>query len=272
MLDHQQNYVANGIVRTGAYTASAAAYVDNQLIAAAVVGQRVFVNFVPNTVDTFTEIANVDGMMVGKQALMHASADRMTPTACSAGLTINPYSSSWVATTSELAVVTDQSTGIGATPIDDEALVVWSTMSGECHVERVMDNTNGIGSKRAWECKAPRLAYNAASAQATMLFEHTDGVRMASISSDTISGTSMVVVPGASSPRILDDGSRTWVAYLAGSGNLEVGMFNSDGSITAVDTNLAPAHDAFELATVDGELYAYAAANGSYSATHVCLQ
>jgi hypothetical protein len=272
MFDHAQHLVTNATVRTGPYTASAAAYVDGELIAAVVSSSRVLVNFVPDTVDAFTEIANVDGIMVGKQALMHASADRMTPTACSAGLTINPFSAAWAATPSQLAVVTDLSTGIGATPIDGQAQVVWSTMGGECHVERVMDNATGIGSKQQWPCRAPRVAYNAASGQSTMLFEETDGVRLASISSDMISSTSVVVVPGATSPRILDDGTRTWVAYLAASGNLEVGAFNGDGSITTVDTGVAPGHDAFELTTVDGELWAYAIANGHYDATHVCLQ
>ena len=49
-------------------------------------------------------------------------------------------------------------------------------------------------------------------------------------------------------------------------------MFNADGTITAVDTGVAPGHDAFELAMVDGELWAYAIANGHVGATHLCMQ
>lgn len=272
MLDHAQLLQTTGVVRTGMFTASAAAYVDSTLIAAGVSSSRVIVNIVPEDLTSYSEIANVDGMMVGKQALMHASADRITPTACSAGLTINPFTLAWAAIPSQLAVTTDQSTGIAATPIGHEALVAWSTMSGSCHVERVMDDADGVGSSQTWECKAPRLAYDAASTTSTLLFEVDDGIHLASIANDTLSSGSMLAVAGARSPRILNDGTRTWIAYLDTAGDLQVGTFGFDGAIQTIDTSVRPTHDAFELAIVDGELWVYAINAGHYEATHVCLQ
>jgi hypothetical protein len=268
--DHVGNLTGSGVVRTGPFTASAAAYVDSTLIAAVVSSSRVLVNIVPETLDNYAEIANVDGQYVSKQALMHASADRISPTACSAGLTVNPFTLAWQAATSELASVTDQSIGIAATPIDDEALVVWSTMT-ECHVERVMNESTGVPSKQSWKCAAPRLAYDATMTLATVLFEETDGVRLASIQNDTLTSSSLLLVPGAQSPRILNDGARTWVAFLDSTGMLQVGTFGSDGNIVSVATNLHPGHDAFELAIVDGKLWAYAINAGTYTATNICL-
>jgi hypothetical protein len=234
----------------GPYTASAAAYVDGKLIAAVVSGTRVLVNVVDPALGSYTEIANVDGEYVGKQALLDLSTARITPTSCSAGLTVNPFDSNWTAMSSQLSVTTSQSIGINAIAVGGDVLAAWSTAS-ECYVEQIVSSANGTGSMQSYPCNAARLLTDGANA--AVVFESTDGVHLASIAGDQLAAASRLLAPGATAPRALFDGAATWVSYLDSAGDVHVGFFDAAGNV--VETNLAgprPTSTAYELALIGG--------------------
>ncbi|MFT3692259.1 MAG: hypothetical protein QM831_03905 [Kofleriaceae bacterium] len=266
-LDRSHTVISQGTVRTGPFTQSGAAYVDGTLIAATVSGQRTLVNNVAMTMDGFTEIGNVDGEMVGKQSLLYATSDRITPTACSGGLIVNPFSQTWTQG-AQYVVSSAQSTGIGVVADGNEVLAAWST-DAQCNVYRITDGANATGNSQPWACGSPRLSI--ASGVETMLFEASDGVRLASIDDTALSSGSMLLVDGGTSPRILYDGTRTWIAYRDASGQLQFGAYDETGRLQIVASGLYPAHDAFEFAIVDGELYLYAISGGAYDAIHACM-
>lgn len=255
----------------GPYTVSAAAYVDNTLIAAVVSSTRVLVNVVQPDLSAYNEIANIDGQFVGKQALMHASSDRITPTSCSAGLTVNPFDSSWTPMTAQLTVSTGQSTGIAAIPLGNEAIVAWSTAT-DCYVEQVMTSVTGNGSTQAFPCQGARLASDQV-ATTTLAFEASDGVRLGSIAGDQLDSATSLIAPGATSPRIVFDGTRTWISYVSSSGDVVVG-FMDPGSGQLVITTLAgtqPKATAYELALIGGAPWIVSVDAAGYAGYKLCV-
>jgi hypothetical protein len=274
-VDNDGNVTSGATLKTirvgGPFTASAAAYVDNTLIAAVISSSRTLVNIIPADLSTYTEIGNVDGERVGKHALLHATIDRITPTACGAGLTVNPFDNLWNPQTSQLSVTTPQSTGIAATPLGNEALVAWST-ADQCYVERLTTGAMGVGSSQAWSCAAPRLANDMTTTMSKVVFEAPDGVRLGSIADDQLDGATTLLAAGATSPRISYDGAQYWISYLDATGTITVGTLQSDGSV--LTTQLAgtmPQHDAYELAIINGTPWIYSV-DGNGTAGHaLCL-
>jgi hypothetical protein len=275
-VDVDGNLTSGATIKTvrpsaGAFTASAAAYVDDTLIAVVISSSRALVHIIPADLSTYTEIGNVDGERVGKHALLHATIDRITPTACGAGLTVNPFDNSWNAQTSQLSVTSPQSTGIAATPLGNEALVAWST-ADECYIERLTTGATGFGSSQAWSCNAPRLANDMTTVDSKIVFEAADGVRLGTIADDQLAGSTTLLAAGATSPRISFDGTSYWIAYLDASGTLVAGTLQSDGSVlTTPVAGITPQHDAYELAIIGGAPWTYSIDPSGTTAHKLCL-
>lgn len=250
-------------VRGGAFTSVSATYVDNKLFASAVNSTVVAVHTVPAGLASYNEIADLDGMYVAKDMMMNVNGDRITPTSCSAGLTVNPFDASWQPTQSQLTVNTSQSTGIAATMAGNDAYTVWSTDS-ECHFDHITSASAGTASMRSWACPAARLS------SAQMVFEGSDGVRSSGIAGDALLDSDLIAA-GASSPRIVDDGTRTWISYLDTTGAVAVGTL-VDGMFQAVVTDASAKHDAYELAVIGGEIWVVAASKLGIEARMICLE
>jgi hypothetical protein len=262
---------APALVVSGTYTNASTNYVDGKLIAAFINNARVLVNIVTPDLSTATQIGNLDGMYVAKDALLDANGDRITPTSCSAGLTVNPWDASWNPTTSQLTVTTSQSTGIASTPFATDAMVVWSTAS-ECHTERVTSFAAGTGAMQSWPCTSPRIAANAAASTGMLTYEATDGVRAATFTNTALSGSTVLVAPGATSPRVVFDGTVYWGAYIDASGAVVVGFLDANNTLQATTTDLTPSHDGYELAIVDGKLWVVASDAAGVAARQICYQ
>ena len=259
------------LVRAGNFSAASASYVDNKLFASAVSGAVVLVHIVPPGLGSSTQIAMLDGLYVAKDTMLLANGDRITPTSCSAGLTVNPYDPTWMPTASQLAVNTTMSTGLASTPFGADAMVVWSTMDA-CYLERVIHLGQGAGGMQGWACPSPRIAANAPASTGTLAYEGTDGVRLASFSADAVDAASTLVAPGATSPRIAFDGTTYWLAYLDQSGAIAVGYLDSTGALQVTTTDVTAAHDAFELTVANGQVWVVAAGVGGIESRQICLQ
>jgi hypothetical protein len=213
----------------------------------------------------------LDAGFIAKDTMLLANGDRITPTSCSAGLTVNPYDPTWTPTASQLAVNTTLSTGLASTPFGTDAMVVWST-ADSCYLERVIHLGQGTGGMQSWACPFPRIAANAPASTGTLAYEGTDGVRLASFSADAVDAASTLVAPGATSPRIAFDGTTYWLAYLDQSGAIAVGYLDSSGALQVTTTDVTAAHDAFELTVANGQVWVVAAGVGGIESRQICLQ
>jgi len=259
-------------VRTGGpFTASAATYVDNTLIAAVTSSGRFLIHIIPPDLSTYTEIGNIGDEHIGKNPLLHANADRITPTSCSSGMDVNPFDNAWTPQTLQLSVTTPQTTFVAATPLGSEALVAWST-ADQCYVERLTNLATGFGSSQPWSCSALRLANDMTTTMSKIVFEATDGVRLGTIASDQLDGSTTLVAAGATSPRIAFDGTQYWISYLDASGTITAGTLQSDGTVmTTQVSGTSPQHDAYELAIVGGAPWIYSVDTTGTAASKLCL-
>ncbi len=268
-----ENLESSGLttVAAGTFISSAASVVDGKLIVAGVNGgSRALVYIAPSDLGTAaSQIANVDGMYLSKSPLLTAGTDLITPTACSAGLTINPYDTQFNATASQLSVTTAQSTALVSTPYGPDVMAVWSTAT-DCHLEHLTGWKTGTGSSQSYACSAPAIATNGTTGM--LLFEGSGGVHTAGFDGSGLDGSHTLFAPGASSPRVMFAGSLYWISYLDGNGDLNVGYLSSTGALlTATVTGTQPAHDAYQFLDFNGEIWVISADATSFAATKICI-
>jgi hypothetical protein len=123
-----------------------------------------------------------------------------------------------------------------------------------------------------WPGPSPRIAATAAASTGTHVYEGSDGVRMASFTSDSVDASSTLVAAGATSPRIAFDGTSYWIAYLDQAGAITVGYVDATGAFQATTTDLTAAHDAFELTIVNGNVWVVSAGQTGVAAREICVQ
>ncbi len=263
-----QQVVAPRPIRNGTFTAVGANYIDDTLIATAVSSSRALVHIVPQDLASFNEIANVDGSFASEAALIHVAGARLTPTACSGGLNINPYTG-WTSDGTVTTVATSQTTGLDSTPFGNEALSMWSTADG-CHLERHTTKSTGVATHRPNEtCDAPRLASDGTTAIA--MYE-SSGTMISQMPFGADQFDTVVPFASGRSPRMVFDGASYWAGYLDPTGALVVGYFDGAGGFSSITLgDVTPKHDAFELAWIDNKLWDVSMTDTSMTAHQICL-
>ncbi len=259
------------VVNNGNFSATSASYVAGKTIAAAMSGTTIVVQMVPPGLSNPTTFGMLDGMYVSKNTMSLANGNRITPTSCSSGLTVNPFDTSWNPVASQLSVTTSQSTGITSTAFGTDAMVVWSTTSS-CHLERVINFGTGSGGMTNSPCSSPRIAANVATSTGMLAFEAADGIHTSTFSANAFGASTPLIAPNGTSPRIVFDGTSYWVAYVEGNGVLAVGFIDASGKLQATVTDLTARRDAFELTTVNGNVWVVAADHTGVAAREICVQ
>ncbi len=260
---------AGNLIRSGTYTSSGAAYLDNTLIAAVADADIVAVNIVTPDLGAYTDIGDLSGQRVGKVAVFDASGEIVSPTACSSGLTVNPFDATWAPTTAQLTVTTPQTTAFATTAFNDQVLTAWTATDNNCYVRRIIDDATSVGTSGSFPCGSPRLATD--GVLSSMMFEQTDGVHLLSIANDTL-GANTMFAPAATSPRIVWDGSQSWFSYLSTTGEIVAGTLAPDGTVQSTTlSGVTPQHDAYELAMVGNAPWIYVVDGNGYAGYQLCL-
>ena len=257
-------------VKIGAFTASSAAYIDDKLIAAGVSTSRALIYTVPQPLGLGTEIGNFDGEFVGKTTLAHSGSDRVTATSCSSGLTMNAFDSAWNGSAGTLSVTTAQTQNIDLTPIATQSFAVWST-SSSCHYETITSKTTGsTRQSMSKACLAARLTSR--GTEVGMVFEDGSGSGLVIDEAATISVANAIAIAGASSPRVLWDGTRYWVTYLQAD-HFVIGYVDGTGMLQTTQLPDAVTYPkAYELGMLDGQpwLFTVGSQDKTLSAARLC--
>ncbi len=257
------------LMRSGPFASSGATYIDDTLIAVAVSSSSTYIQLVAPDLSQNREIANLSSYdHASKQAVLHAGSDRIAPVSCEV-LTVSPFDASWTLMTSPLSVATSEATAMTTVQLGSEALVAVSTASA-CRVEVIADSATSNGSSQPSPCPSPRLA-NDGSTVSRLMFEASDGVHVANVDGRQLAATSRLVVAGATSPRILFDGQRYWTSYLDQTGAIAVGVDDGPLLMTTQVSGVTPAHDAYELALIQGSPWVFAVDSAGVSAHKLCL-
>jgi hypothetical protein len=261
-----------GIVRDGSFTATSATYIDGKLVTAGVNSTRTLIHEVPQPLATAVEIANIDGMFVGKTTLAHSGGDRVIATSCSSGLTMSAFDFQWNSSEGTLSVSTNATQNIDQAPMGGTAFAVWST-AASCHYEIVTSRTTGTTRQTmSRSCDAARVA--SSGFDVAIVFQESGRAGLVIDDAGTVSVTNAAFVTGARSPRVLWDGARYWASYLDATDRIVVGYVDAGGSLVRAQLpDAAPASKAYELGMLDGQVWVFGVepTTRSLSASRLCI-
>jgi len=275
-LDHQwQVATSPQLVKSGSWTGTGAAYLDNALAIAEVEdGGNVKTDVVSNDLSTIvlSEFGCPSATTVAKQAVVHAGSDTVVTTGWDNGMTVTGYDASWCetnATTVSSAAPTavTATSGLGTS----DAYVAWS-LPGGCFVQDVQNAaTMGMTASYTTSCDAPQLA--ATPTGLALAFQDSAGVELSVGPFGAVgpSNVTSTLAAGASSPRLAYDGTRLWFSYLDATGHAVVGQLSDGLDPLSTQVTSTPAASAFALATIDGNVWLFTADTTGMTATMFCL-
>jgi hypothetical protein len=260
-------------VNSEAFTAVSSAVVANRLVATAVDIDAVKVTLLQDDLTSPQEIAKLPGTFMAQPAFLHADGQTMIPVGGPDGLEMTQFDAAWNPIATKLVGPSKPVSGMAATQYGDTVLGVWSTVSGECYVESLPALVQGPQSKVSFPCDAPRIAGDISAGTAKIVFEADGTVRLMHVAHTQMGGDSVLLRPDARSPRVVFDGSRYWISYIDGRGDVAVGFLDGNNELVSVGLiGSRPSHDAYELVMVDNHPWVFAVdpTNG-YTAHRMCL-
>jgi hypothetical protein len=221
----------------------------------------------------FQEIDHMPQTHASKMPIAPTAGGLILPTTFEAGtpngVLVTPFDNSWTAQPTTFIDTSGPVTAIATASYVDDAVAAWSTAS-TCQITTITGTTPGPASLDLEPCAAPRLA--ASDADLMFVFESPSGVRAArGIPAELGTPGSAAIAPGSSSPRVIYDGRRYWIAFLDESWSLVVGYLDDNGSLHTTDLAITPGSRDYELAVVGGAPWVYAAADGRFTATELCV-
>lgn len=254
----------------GKFTGVSATVADSRLIVGLVDGQNISVNVLRDDLGDYRSLATVAGSYVGDATVMHARGERITATGGATGMVLSTFDSAWASVGSEL-LARSVPTGMTTTAYGNDAMVAWTTATGECHLQRVASN---IHSETTFPCANARLAVDYGSRAGQLVYEDGGDLLLSNIlvSSHNEIANQLMLAPGAKAPRITFDGTRYWVSYTNIHNDVVVGYLDDKNNLVSTSIEgMKPMNDAYELAFVNGAVWVYALDESGFNASKMCL-
>lgn len=237
------------VVRSGPYDQTSVAFVDGRLIATARNGVRAIVHDVPQPIAAGTEIANLWGDNTAKTAIVHAGPDRVMAASCSE-FSLHAFDQAWSGSEDTLTRSNpDSSNHVDVTQLGARMFTAVS-MDNACTYTVATDRSTGTTRSSVMPCAHARLA--ATTDEVAMAFETATTVDLVIDDASTVTAANAMPIALGSSPRVLRHDGRYWLSYLDEAGGLVVGYVEDGVVLTRQLGNATAAHDAYELAVLDG--------------------
>ena len=251
------------------FTDVSAAYLDERMVVAAVVGAQTSVMAIRDDLQDYRELARVDGALMGTAAMMRIHNTRVSATGGPSGMLMSTFDANWAAMGTEV-VARSVPVSMTSTAYSNDAMISWSTPN-ECHVQRV---GAGIESMRPFPCLNARVAASYAAHAGWLVYERDGSIMLARITVDAPNqlGTEQQLVRFGTAPRIAFDGTRYWVSYVDVRGDLVVGLLDSSGALVGVAVEgTQPRGSAYDLVIAGGNAWLYAIDGNGVGATKLCV-
>jgi hypothetical protein len=262
-------------IGTGGFTSVGLSRVDGRLVTAAGDGNAVHVALLDDDLSNPVEVAKLPGTAAMSQAMLLADGTRMVPIAGDTGVTLVSFDSSWQPVSSIPLATTSAPTSYAAAQLGGAMLVGWSTIDS-CYLATVYTG-NAFGpndvTSLSQPCASPRIATTLIDGTDSFVFEAPDGVRLMHVSQLKKGGSSQLLRANATSPRVLFDGTHTWVSYLDERGEIVVGFLTNEADpiISTAVSGIQPQHDGYDLAMFDGTPWVFALDGNGYTAHRLCV-
>jgi hypothetical protein len=258
-------------VRTdGTWTGVSAANIDDRLVVGLTDGVKTSVSVVRDDLGDFRELAVVDGGVLGDAPLVHSRGARVAAVGDVSGIVTSVFDQAWTQVGSEVLNVSAPISLTTAT-YGSDAIIAWST-ENDCNLSRLAAGTHSV---QPFACRNAKLAMNFNDRSGELVFERGNGITLSDIriNSHGEIANEIPIVSEGRSPRIAFDGERYWISYLNTHGDIVVGYLDEDYSIVSTAIEFTrPAHDAYELAMIDGEMWLYSLdGDAGFGAHKLCL-
>lgn len=258
-------------VRTdGTWNGVSASNIDGRLVVGLTNGTKTSVAVVRDDLAEFRELAVVDGGVLGDAPLVHSRGARVAATGDVSGIVTSIFDQSWSQVGSEVIPVTAP-ISLTTAPYGTDAVLAWST-DNDCNLSRLAAGTHSV---QPFACRNAKLAMNFNDRSGELVFERGDGITLSDIriNSHGEIANEIPIISNGQSPRITFDGELYWISYLNEHGDIVVGYLDEDYSLVSTALEFTrPAHDAYELAVIDGAVWLYSLdGETGFGAHKLCL-
>lgn len=260
---------AGHVIREGKYTSVRAGEVDGRLVASLSDGKNLEIDAIADDLSTFGKLAAMQGSFAARVPILHERAQRLIPTASDGGISFTTLDDQWHETHSVFAFKDAGTLGMDAAQIHGDTgdtVTVWSTRH-QCNVERLV-------AKQAWSanlsCESPRVVTSEHGITELFFENHGRIGHYPLLGEDSdLKAPSYFIEPG-DSPHAIFDGTRTWLAYRDGHGQVLAGFEDEHGHFVHVGLDQVVGHDSFEIAKVDGAPWVFTVNDSGYYAFELC--
>jgi hypothetical protein len=259
---------------TDTFTSVGVTRVGGQLVTAASDGSSVQVVLLDDSLQNPVSIAQVPGTLVTAPAMLAADGSHIVPVAGTTGVSVETFDRAWQPVSSlQLASMATAPAGFAATQLGAATLVAWTTAT-ECDLATIYTPVAGQIARADYPCASPRLTTDLVHGTSSLVFEAPDGVRLMHISHMQMGGASQLLRgEGATSPRVMFDGTHVWVTYIDLRGDLVAGILTGDGNqlVSTAIFGTRPTRDAYDIAMFDGAPWVFALDANGYTAHRMCV-
>ncbi len=261
------------VMEDASYSGLSAGVMDGQLAIGAVAGEHTTLALVSPDLTLRHDLAQLDGTLLGEVPVLPARDTRIAVVGGRGGITASTFDGALWSAAGSLSVTKSEIRSMTATPYLDDALIAWSTDDKRCHLKRFTSTE----TLELFSCDHVRIAIEARggnAASGTLVYEEAGNVMRTQIE---VVGTRSIIVDhtrvaaGARSPRVVFDGTRTWISYLDVHGNVIVGFLDGKGGlVTRALQGIQPQRDAYELAYFADAMWIVAVDDRGYGAQRLC--
>lgn len=235
---------------------------DGRLVVAGQTGDRVTLDLVRDDLGAVHALGELEGTFAGQLPVVTSRDHRLAIAAGDDGVLARSFDGALWQATDSAKLAAEGAVSLASAAYLDDAMIVWSNTSGECHLRRVAAGTESV---RKFGCDEPRLATDPARRGGTLVYEDRGDVYRTQVlvGGESELANRTLVATGASSPRVVFDGARTWISYVDARGDLVVGFLDARGELVsrAVE-GVRPSRDGYELAAFGGGVWAVVSFDG----------
>lgn len=255
------------------YTGVSASHANGRLLVASVVDDKVALDVVADDLHAKYALGDYSGSLVTDAPIIDVRDVPIAFVGGQFGLTANSFTGDLWEAAAPIDLTKDSIVSMSATGYFDDLMVAWSTASKECHVQRFASRVESV---RQFGCDDVRIAANPSGKRAMMVYVE-DGIVYRSdlvIGGESEIANKLRIAEVASSPRVAFDGTRFWISYVDGHGDVVAGFVDEKGRLNSrVLTGIHPeVGDAYDLAVFGDGPWLVGVGNDELGALRICAR
>lgn len=251
-----------------AFTDVSASIAGGRLLVTGTAGTTTTLDIVRDDLGDRHELSTFTGALATRSATVRDT--RFALVGDSDGLRASGFSGVLWEPSGTQQITSEPIVSITATQHIQDAMIVWSTESRECHLRRVGAARESI---RAFPCENASIAMNSASGRGVLVYEESTDVFRTEIrvGGESELANRLRLGEFGSSPRAAFDGTRMWLSYLNVHGDVIVGFIDEQNEFVSRSLEgIRPEAEGYQLASFADGMWVVLSGNVGMGALRVC--